>query len=54
MGYFHCAVSDAVLRDQYVPVLREAAGRIVTQIRSLRESVEVRSAVVPATHAGSR
>ena len=54
MGYFHCAVSDAVLRDQYVPVLREAAGRIVAQIRSLRESVEVGSSVVPATHAGSR
>jgi IclR family transcriptional regulator, mhp operon transcriptional activator len=39
IGYFNSAVSASTLRDQYVPLLREAASKIVTQIRSLRESV---------------
>jgi len=39
IGYFNSAVSASTLRDRYVPLLREAAGKIVTQIRSLRESV---------------
>ncbi len=40
MGYFRTAVSQAQLVNEYVPMLRDAADNIVTQVRALRTEAD--------------